>query len=183
MISKKDIFTIPNLLSLLRLGLIPVYTSLYFRGRIPLASIILAISCLTDLLDGFIARRFHMVSNLGKFLDPLADKFTQLSLLLCLPSRYPLVKSLLPLFIAKELTQSSLAYFHFKQGKMLSGALWTGKISTAILFLSFLVLMVFPELPFSIVKMLVLSDSLVMVLALSSYLVVYYGNNSKLCDT
>ena len=183
MISKKDIFTIPNLLSLLRLGLIPFYTFLYLHGRIGLASLILALSCLTDLLDGFIARRFHMVSDLGKFLDPLADKFTQLALLLCLPTRCPLVSSLIPLFLAKELTQCGLAYYHLRHGKVLSGALWTGKISTAILFCSFLVLMFFPNLPFAMVKALVLADSLVMILALGSYLVVYYGNSQKLCDT
>ena len=183
MLSKKDILTIPNALSLLRLGLIPFYTSLYLHGNISLAAFILAISCLTDLLDGFIARRFHMVSDLGKFLDPLADKITQLALLLCLPTRYPLVSSLIPLFLAKELTQSGLAYYHLRHGKMLSGALWTGKISTAILFSSFLVLMIFPILPFSLVKSLVLADSAVMILALASYLVVFYGTNEKLCDT
>ena len=183
MISKKDLFTIPNLLSFLRLALVPVFTSLYLQGNFSLASIVLAISCLTDLLDGFIARRFHMITDLGKFLDPLADKVTQLSLLLCLPSRYPLVKSLVPLFLAKEVTQCGLAYFHFRQGKMLSGALWTGKISTAILFSSFLGLMVFPQLPFTLVKALVLMDSTVMILALASYLMVYRGNNEKLCDT
>ena len=183
MISKKDIFTIPNILSFLRLGLIPVYTSLYLQEQIGTASVILAFSCLTDLLDGFIARRFHMVSDLGKFLDPLADKLTQLALLLCLPFRYPLVKSLIPLFLAKELTQSGLAYFHFRQGRILSGALWTGKISTAILFLSFLTLMVFPNLSFGTVKSFVLADSIVMIISLASYLIVYYGNGEKLCDT
>ena len=173
MISKKDIFTIPNLLSLIRLGLVPVYTSLYLRGNLPSALIVLAFACLTDLLDGFIARRFHMVSNLGKFLDPLADKITQLALLLCLPTRYPLVKSLIPLFLAKELTQCGLAYFHFRQGKMLSGALLTGKLSTATLFSSFLALMFFQGLPIHIVKILVLSDAAVMTLALSSYFLAF----------
>lgn len=183
MIPKKDIFTIPNLLSFLRLGLVPVFTSLYLNSRIPPASLVLAISCLTDLMDGFIARRFHMVSNFGKFLDPLADKITQLALLLCLPARYPLVKSLIPLFLAKELTQCALAYFHFMRGRMLPGALWIGKISTAFLFISFLGLMVFPNLPFHIVKALVLTDSVVMLLALASYFVVFRENSGKLCDT
>ena len=90
--SKKDIITIPNLLSLLRLGLIPFYTSLYLHGNIPLASILLAISCMTDLLDGFIARRFHMISDLGKFLDPLADKITWKHLAL----HFPLAANFMP---------------------------------------------------------------------------------------
>lgn len=181
--SKKDIFTIPNLLSFLRLGLVPVYTSLYLYGRTAPASIVLGFSCLTDLLDGFIARRFHMVSDFGKFLDPLADKITQLALLFCLPLRYPLVKALIPLFLAKELTQSGLAYFHLRQGKILDGALWTGKISTAILFISFLALMISPDLPPRTVKALVLTDAMVMILALGSYFLAYRQNSSKLCDT
>ena len=181
--SKKDIFTIPNLLSFLRLGLVPVYTSLYLHGRTTPASIVLGFSCLTDLLDGFIARRFHMVSDFGKFLDPLADKITQLALLFSLPQRYPLVKSLIPLFLAKELTQSGLAYFHLRQGKILSGALWTGKISTAILFISFLALMVFPDLPLRIVKVLVPTDAMVMILALGSYFIAFQKLNEKTCDT
>ena len=183
MISKKDIFTIPNLLSFLRLGLVPVYSSLYLLGKNPSASLVLAISCLTDFLDGFIARRFQMVSDFGKFLDPLADKITQLALLLCLSAQYPLVASLIPLFLAKELTQCGLAYYHLQHGKKLSGALWTGKISTAILFSSFLVLMVFPNLPFSIVKPLVWTDSMVMILALGSYFLAFRENSPKLCDT
>ena len=184
--SKKDLFTIPNLLSFLRLGLVPVYTSIYLHAEnhrnIFLAAGILALSCLTDLLDGIIARRLHMVSDLGKILDPLADKVTQLALLLCLGTRYPLVKSLIPLFLAKELSQCGLAWFHFRQGKALPGALWTGKISTAFLFASFLVLMVFPNLPYYVVKALVLADSVVMVLALISYLAAFHGNSGKLCD-
>ena len=66
---------------------------------------------------------------------------------------------------------------------MLSGALWTGKISTAILFSSFLGLLVFPQLPFGLVNALVLIDSTVMILALASYLMAYRGNSEKLCDT
>ena len=62
MIFKKGIFTIPNLLTLLRLAMIPVYTSLYLDAEnSQLAAGVLAVSCLTDLLDGMVARRFHMV--------------------------------------------------------------------------------------------------------------------------
>ena len=88
---KKEILTVPNLLSLFRLALIPVYISAYLRAQTgqdhALAAGILAVSCLTDLLDGIIARRFHMISHVGKVLDPLADKLTQLALFLCLSTR------------------------------------------------------------------------------------------------
>ena len=74
---KKEVFTIPNLLSLFRLLLIPVYVVIYLNADsladYYIAAAILAVSCLTDLVDGKIARHFHMISTLGKFLDPLAD--------------------------------------------------------------------------------------------------------------
>ena len=184
MISRKDIFTIPNLLSLLRLVLIPVYVSLYLDGNHnQLAAGILTFSCLTDLLDGYIARRFHMVSDFGKFLDPLADKITQLSVILCLSSRYPLVRALIPLFVIKEILQCTLAYFHFRNGKTLNGALWAGKISTTVLFASLILLMVMPTSPVHLIKTLVITDAIFMIIALTCYLSAYLINTGKLCDT
>lgn len=184
MIFRKDIFTIPNLLSFLRLALIPVYTSLYLKSDyFLLAAGILTVSCLTDLLDGYIARRFHMISNLGKFLDPLADKITQLTVILCLAARHPLVKALLPLFLTKELLQCTLAYLHFRNGKTLDGALWAGKLSTAVLFLSLIILMATSSPSPSFVKFAVLTDALFLIISLACYLAAYLGNTGKLCDT
>ena len=85
---KKEILTIPNLLSFFRLILIPVYMSIYLDAQetrdYVFAGTILAISCATDAVDGKIARKFNMITTFGKFLDPLADKLTQFALLLCL---------------------------------------------------------------------------------------------------
>lgn len=184
MIFKGDIFTIPNLLTLLRLALIPVYSSIYLDAEQPqLAAGILAFSCLTDLLDGYVARRFHMVSNLGKFLDPLADKITQLTVLLCLSTRYNLVNALIPLFVVKECMQTALAYVHFRNGKTLGGALWTGKISTAYFFISLILLMADPCTNSGLVKFLVISDAVFLIISLGSYLNAYLKNTEKLCDT
>ena len=183
MISRKDIFTIPNLLSLLRLVLIPVYVSIYLDGNHnQLAAGILTFSCLTDLLDGYIARRFHMVSDFGKFLDPLADKITQLSVILCLSTHYPPIHALIPLFVIKEILQCTLACFHFRNGKTLNGALWAGKVSTAVLFLSSIFLMLV-SVPHSLVKSLVLADALILIISLACYLSAYLVNTDKLCDT
>lgn len=80
----KDLFkgclTIPNLLSVIRIALIPVFAVMYLQGNQILAIIILAVSGLTDLFDGKIARRFNQVSALGKILDPVADKLTQITI-------------------------------------------------------------------------------------------------------
>ena len=184
MISKKDVFTIPNLLSLLRLALIPVYASVYLGSeRTYLAAGILTLSCLTDLLDGYIARRFHMVSDLGKFLDPLADKITQLAVILCLIDRHPLVKALIPLFLTKEILQGVLAYLHFRNGKTLDGALRAGKVCTAVLFSSMIFLMVMEKLSPPIVKAVVITDAMILIFSLMCYLSAYLVHTDRLYDT
>ncbi len=72
--------TVPNLLSLIRILLIPVFGVLFYQGHIEWAVIILVISGLTDFFDGKIARRFNQISELGKMLDPIADKLTQITI-------------------------------------------------------------------------------------------------------
>ena len=77
-----DILTIPNILSFSRICMIPWFMWVYLaRGDSLSAALILLLSGVTDCLDGFIARRFNMISNLGKALDPLADKLTQVAML------------------------------------------------------------------------------------------------------
>jgi len=84
----KDLFkgclTIPNLLSVIRIALIPVFAVLYMRGDMIPAVIVLVLSGLSDLFDGKIARRFNQVSALGKILDPVADKLTQITVAIIL---------------------------------------------------------------------------------------------------
>ena len=137
---KRDIFTIPNLLSVFRLLLIPVYIPIYLSADEPLdyicAAGILTVSCLTDLIDGKIARHFNLITTVGKVLDPLADKATQFSLIICLTVRYPVLWSIVGLFVAKELFQLIAGSIRFKHGRILKGALLSGKICTTILFLS-----------------------------------------------
>ena len=119
---KKEVFTIPNLLSLFRLALIPVYITVYLNAeedwQYYVAGAILAVSCMTDLIDGKIARRFHMISTVGKVLDPLADKATQFTLTLCLSVHYPVLRPVLVLFVIKEGFQLIMGIIHFRKGKM-----------------------------------------------------------------
>ena len=142
---KKDILKIPNLLSLLRLGLIPIYISIFLNARSLrdywLAGGILALSCLTDLVDGYIARKYDLITTLGKLLDPIADKFTQLVLTICLSMKYPVLWPVLILFLIKEFFQFFAALAHYRQGKALDGALMSGKICTCVLFGGFTLLM------------------------------------------
>ncbi len=181
---KKEIFTIPNMLSLFRLLLIPVYIILYLRAKsqtdLYLAASILAVSCLTDLIDGKIARHFNMISNVGKILDPLADKLTQFSLIICLLSRYKTLQYIVPLFIIKESFQLIAGGISIiKNGKMLKGAQLTGKISTTVLFISLIILVLMNQLPESAVTIITLIDYIFLFVAFVDYIWVYIKKSSK----
>lgn len=180
---KKEIFTIPNILSMFRLILIPVYVSIYLSAKDSsdyfLAAAILAVSCLTDMIDGKIARRFNMISTAGKILDPLADKLTQFSLILCLASAYPILWYLVGLFFVKELFQLIAGAVSWKKGKMLKGALISGKISTTVLFISLIVMVMLPDLPKTTVTIITAIDGIFLLIAFIDYAVAYRNRESK----
>ena len=183
---KKEVFTIPNLLSLFRLALIPVYIAVYLNAeedwQYYVAGAILAVSCVTDLIDGKIARRFHMISTVGKVLDPLADKATQFTLTLCLSVHYPVLRPVLVLFVIKEGFQLIVGIIHFRKGKMLPGALMAGKICTTILFVSLIALVLFPGIPLSAVNAIALVDTGFLIFSFVSYILAYFGKNTKVQD-
>lgn len=183
---KKDIFSIPNLLSLFRLLLIPVYATLYLnatqRYQYLLAGVILAVSCLTDMIDGKIARKYNMITTLGKILDPLADKLTQLTLTICLSLKYPVLYPVLGLFVMKELFQLVLGAVFLRKGKMLPGALMAGKVCTTILFVSLIALVLMPNIPPVAVKAIAVIDALFLIISFVSYAMAYFGKNVKVQD-
>ncbi len=183
---KKELFTIPNLLSMFRLLLIPVYIIIYLNATQQheyfLAAAILAVSCLTDMIDGQIARHFNMISNVGKVLDPLADKLTQLALTICLSVKYPALRSVLLLFVIKEVFQASVTFMMFRRGKVLPGALFAGKICTTVLFISLILLVLLPDLNLQIVNSIALIDTAFLSYSFISYALAFFGKNTKLQD-
>lgn len=180
---KKEIITIPNLLSLFRLVLIPIYVSIYLNAKNSadyyVAAGILAVSCLTDLIDGKIARHFNMISSLGKILDPLADKATQFTLIICLAVKYNILWYLVILFIVKESFQLIAGGVNLRKGKMLKGALFSGKICTTILFVSLILMVMIPNLNENTVMMITIIDSLFMLVAFADYFVAYFFKENK----
>lgn len=183
---KKDIFNIPNMLSLLRLALIPVYVVIYLNAREArdywIAGSILAISCLTDMVDGKIARKYNMITPLGKLLDPIADKFTQLVLTICLSLKYPALRPVLILFLAKEFFQFIAALINYRKGKALDGALPAGKICTTVLFTSLILLVVSPEMDPCVVDILALADGIFLLLAFIHYIFAFFGKHAQVHD-
>lgn len=183
---KKEIFTIPNLLSLFRLILIPVYVHIYLNAtedqQYVTAGAIMALSCITDLVDGKIARHFNMISNVGKVLDPLADKFTQLALILCLSAKYVILYPVLVLFLTKELFQLFVAIIHIRKGKALPGALMIGKICTTVLFISLIALVLFPRMNPVVADIIVLADAGFLLASFIGYIMAYFGKDKKIQD-
>lgn len=183
---KKDIFTIPNILSMFRLLLIPVYMAIYLNAtqmrHYIIAAVILAVSCLTDLVDGKIARKFNMISTVGKILDPLADKATQFTLIVCLTVKYPVLWNLVLLFVLKEGFQLVAGLLTLRKGKMLTGAQMTGKICTTILFVSLIVMVLIPEIAPRAVTIITVVDALFMAIAFIDYIHVYLGHGNQVQD-
>ena len=130
-----EIFTIPNILSFFRICLIPVIVWLYcIEERFGIAGWLLILSWETDIVDGFIARTFHMVSELGKVLDPVADKLTQAAMLVCLILRFPLVIIPFALLIAKETFMSISGILVIQRTGKVFGAELHGKLATGLLY-------------------------------------------------
>jgi len=180
---KKEILTIPNLLSFFRLILIPVYMVIYLNAEdtqdYVIAGSILAVSCLTDMVDGKIARAFNMITTFGKFLDPLADKLTQFAMLLCLGIRYPVLWTVFSLFVLKELFQLFAGILAARHGYILKGALFSGKVCTTILFVSLVTMVVFPELNMTTVNIIAMVDGVFLMVAFADYFITYLGKKSR----
>lgn len=132
---EKKIITIPNVLSFFRLCLIPVIVWFYsIEHNYIRAGYILILSGVTDMADGFIARHFHMMSNLGKILDPIADKLTQGVMLMCLVLRFPLMIVPFILLIGKEIYMSVSGILVIQRTGVVCGAEWHGKAATCFLY-------------------------------------------------
>lgn len=181
---KKDVFTIPNMLSLFRLVLIPVYAAIYLQAKNEtdyfIAAGILAVSCLTDMIDGKIARHFNMISTTGKILDPIADKATQFTMTVCLAVKYPILWTLLGLFVVKESFQLIAGLVTLHKGKMLNGALMSGKISTTFFFVSLILLVLIPEIDPFYLRLITGIDFAALLVAFIDYARVYVTRSSKI---
>src|SRR5690606_3380299 len=169
----KEIFTIPNLLSCIRLSLIPVFLLVYINADYTadyyLAAFIIVLSGITDLLDGFIARHFQQITELGKVLDPIADKLTQAAIAFSLMFRFPYMWLLVILFVVKELFMGISGLLLLRKNKKLDGAKWFGKVSTAIFYVTMGILIAFPNIHYDIYLVLLNITALLLSLSFIMY--------------
>ena len=136
---------LPNKLTLLRIVLVPVYLVLLAVGLDWPALIVFAVASITDLLDGKIARKHGLVTNFGKFMDPIADKMLTHTafILLCAMGRLNVVACII--FVAREFVVSGLRLVAVEQGHVIAAGM-SGKIKTVLQMILALVLTVLPSL-------------------------------------
>lgn len=144
---RAEAFSIPNILSYFRLLLIPLFIVLYVQEDFTEALITLAASGLSDILDGRIARKYDMVTDLGKVLDPVADKLTQCAMMLCVAMRYPVMWWLLGLHVVKELIMLIMGWYVLKRTDTVNSAIWAGKLCTGVIYAVMMLHVILPHLP------------------------------------
>ncbi len=174
---ENKIFTIPNILSMIRIAFIPVYAYLYVvKDEYVISAVLLAISMATDAVDGIIARRFNMISTFGKIIDPIADKLTQAAVFFCLAHRWwEQLCWVIIIFVLKELFMLIMGLYNIKRGKMLSGALKAGKICTTVLFVSMGLMVLMPNMQPKYVGVLSLCCCVALLTSFAFYLSTYMG--------
>lgn len=130
-----QVFTIPNILSFFRLLLIPLIVFLYVGKELyGWTLVVLIISLVTDIIDGLVARKLNMVTDFGKFIDPVADKLTQLAVLFCLVTRFPLMWIPIRIMLLKEILQFALRFVVFRYTGEVHSAEWHGKVATFLIY-------------------------------------------------
>jgi len=172
--SKRDLWQIPNILCYIRFMLIPVFVVLYIKAEYPKeylrAAAVVLISGITDFLDGFIARKFDMITELGKLIDPVADKLTQASLIFVLVVKIRWMFLLLILFVILQLFLLIAGLVMLKKNARLNGAKWFGKVSTTVFYAVMLVLVSYPTLDENIANVLMLVCGAFLLLSLIMYI-------------
>jgi len=169
-IKMNEIFTIPNLLSMFRILLLPVIVWFYnYKHEYIAAIIVLLISGLSDILDGIIARKFNMISDFGKVLDPIADKMTQGVLLICLIFKHAQVLILLGIFIVKEMLMMLLGYITIRKKNIVNGAKWYGKLNTVVIYSVIFLLIILPGIDKDIVNIMILVSSVFIISSFVMY--------------
>lgn len=172
--NSRRFWTIPNVLTLVRFGMIPIIIWLYmFKEAYFPAAIVMGLSGLTDIVDGVVARKFNMITDIGKIIDPIADKLTQATVIFCLAIRYDAMRALFVAHVIKEIAMGIMGIISLKHHEI-NSARWYGKVSTVVLFFVTVIHIVFPVVNETLSIVLVSISMAVMAMALIMYIRFYF---------
>lgn len=170
----KFVWNIPNVLSLVRIALLPVFVVLYFNDLLTWAVAMLLLSGLTDLFDGVIARRCNQITEIGKLLDPVADKLTQITVLLCLVVGYPELIPLAVICLTKEVLQAIGGWILLSKNETIRGSKWFGKVSTFLFYSVMLLIVVWADMPSVVLGILIVLVAATMLFSFFKYMIIYF---------
>lgn len=139
--------TLPNKITLCRIVLIPVFLILAYQGFMLAAFVVYIIACLSDMADGYIARKYNQISNFGKFMDPLADKMLVLSAMCFFIESGQMPGWAVAIVLFREFAVSGLRLIAVEQNRVIAAA-WSGKIKTATTMIALGAMMLLPSFTF-----------------------------------
>lgn len=167
---KKDILTAPNMLSFFRIVLIPIIAVLYIGyQRYGWTIFVILLSGATDVIDGWVARHFNLVSDFGKILDPIADKLTQATILLCLIQRFPNILYIFLFMAVKETIMGITGLLSIRYSGEVHGADWHGKLTTCSIYAMILLHIIWYEIPLNVSNTILIVVAGVMLISLTLY--------------
>ena len=137
--------TTANKITILRMVMIPVFLILAYGGYSWWALAVYIIACLSDTLDGYIARHCHQVTNVGKFMDPLADKMLVLAAMVFFVEKGLMPGGAVAIVLLREFAVSGLRMIAVEQQRVIAAA-WSGKIKTTVTMIGLGVILVFGEI-------------------------------------
>ncbi len=158
---------VPNALTILRFLLIPIIIIACAQGQYIIAIIVLTISGLTDILDGTIARKYNLITDFGKLMDPLADKATQISLLTTLFIKGVIPIWILAIVVLKEFCMVSGASFLYGKELVVSSK-WYGKLATVLFYIAMVISLFLEQIgktQSNLIKTIGLADKIIYYLA------------------
>ncbi len=141
---------IPNILSVFRILLIPFFVWQMLSDNTLIAALVLALSGITDVADGFLARRFGWITNVGKVLDPAADKLTQVTVCIMLVVRWPELWIFFALILFREFTMLVLGLWLVQSNVRIESSRWFGKVVTSLFYALTFLLILLPDIPMPI---------------------------------
>lgn len=171
---------IPNILTLFRLCLVPLFIVVFHseEGMHWFAAFIFVLASLTDVADGYIARKLNIITRWGQLMDPLADKCMQLAVIVSLFIAGQLPFWYLMLLVVKEVMMIVGSAFLYSK-KTYVKAHFAGKMNTVILFLIMTLLLLVPDMPDALINILIGFSAALTLLAAVSYLYLYFVQDKQ----